>query len=81
MASIHRLTAAWRLNITPSAFEAIAATPPLGSVGVEAQLNAKGERLIWLDGRTVDRITALRRPGESYSDVILRLAGLEAGRA
>ena len=28
----------------------------------------------------VDRLTAMRRPGESYRDVILRLVELEAGR-
>jgi hypothetical protein len=30
---------------------AIAAMLPLGSVGYEAQVNEKGERLIWLMGR------------------------------
>ena len=35
-----------RIAITPAAFEAISATLSLGSVGYEAQLNAKGERLI-----------------------------------
>lgn len=34
---------------TPAAFEAISATLPLGSVGYEPELNAKGERLIWLE--------------------------------
>jgi hypothetical protein len=51
-----------RLSITTAAFEAIAATLPLGSVGYEAQLNAKGERLIWLDVTVVDRLTAMRGP-------------------
>ncbi len=63
-----------RIAITPAAFEAIAATLPLGSVGYEPQLNAKGERLIWLEAAVVDRLAAMRGPGESYSDVILRLA-------
>ncbi|MGO8919648.1 MAG: hypothetical protein ACLQJR_27430 [Stellaceae bacterium] len=35
-----------RIAITPTAYEAIAATLPLGSVGYEPKLNAKGERLI-----------------------------------
>ena len=35
-----------RIAITPAAFEAIAATLRLKSVGYEPQLNAKGERLI-----------------------------------
>jgi predicted CopG family antitoxin len=28
----------------------------------------------------VDRVRAMRRPGESYSEVILRLVELETGR-
>ena len=67
-----------RIAITPAAFEAIAATRPLGSVGYEPQPNAKGERLIWLESPIVDRLGAMRGPGESYSDVILRLAKIEA---
>jgi hypothetical protein len=47
---------------------------PIGSVGYENKLNEKGERLIWLDPGVVDRLRSLRGPGESYSDVILRLA-------
>jgi predicted CopG family antitoxin len=31
-------------------------------------------RLIWLDHAVVARLKAMRRHGESYSDVILRLA-------
>jgi hypothetical protein len=42
----------------------------------EAQTNATGERPIWLDVRVVDRLSALRGPGESYSEVILRLAAV-----
>ena len=30
-------------------------------------------------GHVVDRLAALRRPGESMSDVILRLVEIEAG--
>jgi hypothetical protein len=43
----------------------------------ENKVNEKGERLIWLDPRVVDRLRALRGPGESYSDAILRLASGE----
>ena len=64
-----------RISITPAAFEAIAATLPLGSVGYESKLNAKGERLIWLEAAVLNRLRAMRGLGESYSDVILRLAG------
>jgi hypothetical protein len=51
----------------------IAATLP-GNVGFEAELTETGERLIWLEPRVVDKLRALRGPGESYCDVILRLA-------
>ena len=40
-----------RIAITPAAFEAIAATLLLGSVGYEPQLDPQGQRLIWLEGR------------------------------
>jgi hypothetical protein len=35
-----------RISISAAAFDAIAATLPVGSVGYEAETNAKGER--WL---------------------------------
>ena len=47
---------------------------PLGSVGYETATDANGERLIWLPASVVDRLKALRGRGESYSDVILRVA-------
>jgi hypothetical protein len=43
-------------------------------VGYENATNEKGERLIWLEPSMVDRLRAMRGPGESWSDVILRLA-------
>jgi hypothetical protein len=64
-----------RIAITEAAFDAIAKTLPLGSVGYENATNEKGERRIWLDRAVVDRLRAMRGPGESYSDVILRLGG------
>jgi hypothetical protein len=63
-----------RIAISAEAFEAIAKTLPLESVGYENKTNEKGERLIWLDPGVVDRLRAMRGPGESYGDVILRLA-------
>jgi hypothetical protein len=69
-----------RIAITPAAFEAIAKTLPLGSVGYENATNERGERLIWLDPAVVNRLRAMRRPGESYSDVILRLAAADQTR-
>ncbi len=63
-----------RIAISQAAFEAIAATLPFGSVGYENAVDDKGNRLVWLPAAVVDRLKALRGPGESYSDVILRLA-------
>ena len=47
-----------RIAITQAAYEAIAATLPLGSVGYEAQRTDKGERLIWLEERWVKKLSA-----------------------
>ena len=63
-----------RIAISVEAFEAIARTLPLGSVGYENKINERGEKLIWLDRAVVDRLRSLRGVGENYSDVILRLA-------
>ena len=65
-----------RIAISADAFEAIAQTLPLplGSVSYENASNEKGERHVWLDRKVVEHLRALRRPGESFSDVILLLA-------
>jgi hypothetical protein len=68
-----------RIAITAAAFEAIARTLPLGSVGYENKTDEQGNRLIWLDRAVVDRLRAMRGPGESYSDVILRIAAEKIG--
>jgi len=70
-----------RIAISVEAFGAIARTLPLGSVGYETAPNAKGEMHIWIDDRQADKLTAMRGPGESYSDVILRLAKQEGACA
>ena len=64
-----------QIAITQAAYDAICATLPLGSVAVERYYNEQGERVIWLQAAMADRLGAMRRPGESYSDVILRIAG------
>ena len=68
-----------RIAITQAAFEAIAATLPLGSVGYENKTNERGERYVWLDPFAIARLRFLRGPGESYSDVILKLVETEQG--
>jgi hypothetical protein len=67
-----------RIAISVEAFEAIARTLPVGSVGYEAEPDAEGEMHIWIDDRQADRLAAMRGPGESYSEVVLRLAAMEA---
>jgi hypothetical protein len=68
-----------RIAITPAAFDEICATLPLGSVAVEAEANERRGRHVWLEER-MTRLGAMRGPGESYSDVILPLVEVEAGR-
>jgi hypothetical protein len=65
------------IAITVEAFEAIARTLPLGSVAVAAEANERGERYVWLPPNAVDRLRAMRGPGEDYSAVILRITGRE----
>jgi hypothetical protein len=79
-AGYHHIRPVIRIAINQAAFDAIAATMPIGSVGYEAQTNEKGERLIWLDPNAVAKLRYLRGPGESYSDVIVRLAAQTTAR-
>ncbi len=67
-----------RISISIDAFEAIASTLPLGTVGYEPELSPKGERWIWLETAMVERLRAMRGPNEGYSDVILRLVEIAA---
>jgi hypothetical protein len=62
-----------RIAISPEAFEAIARTLSLGSMSFENNANDRGERLIWLQPNVVNRLRTMVGPGESYSDVILKL--------
>jgi predicted CopG family antitoxin len=58
------------ITITAEAYAAIKATLP-----ADTQTWPVRPPVICLDQATVDRLSAIRNPGESYSDVILRLAG------
>jgi hypothetical protein len=62
------------ISITLAAFEAIKGTLPKGADAWPAQPDDRGGVRIWFEPRFVDRLRAMRAPGESYSDVILRLA-------
>ena len=61
------------ITITPAAHQAIKASL-LGTADATARPGSDGLIRIWLDRKFVDRLGQLRRPGESYSNVILRLA-------
>jgi len=67
------------ISITREAFAAIEATLSKGSKA-EARPVGKGGLFVVLDRRTVDRLGRLRGPGESYSDVILRIAKADGHR-
>jgi hypothetical protein len=63
-----------RIAISQAAFDAIASTMQLGLVGYENAINEQGERLVGLAPTVINRLRAMRGPGESYSEVILRIA-------
>jgi hypothetical protein len=47
-----------RIAISAEAFDALASTLPLGSVGYEKETNERGERLIWRDHAVLARLKA-----------------------
>jgi len=63
----------------PQVLSIFAATLALGTVAVEPERDEDGSVHIWLDPGILARLKALRGPGESYSDVILRVAKGEGG--
>jgi hypothetical protein len=50
---------------------------PFGTVSYERDAGDTGDRFIWLEPRIVDKLRFLCGPGESYSDVIIRLAAAQ----
>ena len=63
-----------RIPITVEAYDALASTIPPGSVVFEKEIDANGQCHVRLNRAVVDRLRSLRGAGESYSDVILRVA-------
>jgi len=61
------------IPITEEAYEALKARIPRFNQ-VPTSRSRGGQMRIWLDRKFVDRLLELRSPGESYSDVIMRLA-------
>jgi transposase len=70
-----------KIAISEATFEAISATLPPGTVAFEQELNQHGQRHIWIDDREADKLAAMYGPGESVSDVILRIAAAKGARA
>ena len=66
-----------RLVLTDGAYDAIASALPKGSARWPMQREG-GQCFIQVKSAVVDCMRAMRQPGESYSDVILRLVRLEA---
>jgi hypothetical protein len=48
--------------------------PAAGSVVYPPERNSRGEYLLWLNDAEANRLAALRRREESYSDAVIRLA-------
>jgi hypothetical protein len=67
-----------RVALTDAAYDAIASTLPKGAARWPMQRD-RGQSFIQVEAAVVDRMRAMRRPGESYSQVILRLVELETG--
>src|SRR5208282_4736078 len=61
------------IPVTAAAYEAIKG-PLTGQRGSPPLWGRDGLFRIWLDCKVVDEFGRLRGPGETYSDVILRLA-------
>ena len=59
-----------KIAISVEAFEAIARTLPLGSVGYETEPNERGLRYVWLDHAVVSRLRAMRGSGETGGPVV-----------
>ena len=66
------------ISISMAAFEAIKSTLPDDADAFPPERDERGGVRFVVDHKTLDRLTALRGPGESYSDVILRLAAAQS---
>jgi hypothetical protein len=62
------------ISITVEDYEAVKATLREGVEADPPQIDERGGVRFLVDRKTLDRLTALRGPGESYSDIILRIA-------
>ena len=62
--------------LTDAAYDAIASTLPKGAARWPMQRD-RGQCFIQVEAAVIDRMRAMRRPGESYSEIILRLVELK----
>ena len=62
------------ISISAAALDAIEATLP-GNRETDRRPDGKGAYFVTLRRDVLDKLNYLRAPGESYSDVILKLAG------
>ena len=67
-----------RIVLSDASYDAICSKLPMGSARRPMQRD-RGQCFIQVESAIVDRLRATRRPGESYSSVILRLVELESG--
>jgi hypothetical protein len=70
-----------RIIITPAAYAVIKATLARGANEPPPQRDAAGRFVICVEETYVDQLKALRRSGENYSDVILKLAEPDGTKA
>ena len=63
-----------QIAVSARAYRAVKATLPPGSVVYPPERNGRGEYLLWLTEAEANRLASLRRPAESYSDAVIRLA-------
>lgn len=68
------------ISITAEAYAAIRPTLPKGVRAEPGLVDEGGGFRITLDRHILDRLAELCGPGESYSDVIVRLAGSDQPR-
>jgi len=64
-----------RIALSDATYDAIASTLPKGSARWPMQRDG-GQCFIQVEAAVVDRMRAMRQPGESYSEVFLRLVDL-----
>jgi hypothetical protein len=63
-----------RIAVSPRAYRAIKGTLPAGSTVYPPERNARGQYVLMLTEAEAKRLSAIRKPGESVSAAVIRLA-------